>query len=157
MLKNFLKKIDDILVSAQCHVPLVYFSIDELVHSDIAKSEGIDNKPTERQICNMKLLIINVLDPLRESYGKPIYVNSGFRSEALNKRVGGASFSHHLCNDGYAAADITTGTKKGNKEIFRLVKVLNLPYCQCIDESNFSWIHVSYHPKDVRREHFSLK
>ena len=54
-----------------------HFTIDELCRSDTARSRGIDNTPTEEVRKNLTALVGNVLDPLREWYGKPIYVNSG--------------------------------------------------------------------------------
>lgn len=131
---------------------LKYFTINELIRSSKAKQYNIDNIPDEEQEKNLHALIRNILDPLREAFGKPICVNSGFRSEELNALVGGVSNSHHLCNDGYAAADLNTRTKKGNRQIFELAQALDLPFCQLIDEHNSSWIHISYNPEDIRKQ-----
>lgn len=129
-----------------------YFSISELSKSSLAKRLGIDNTPPDEARINLIMLIDLILDPLREAYGSPIYVNSGYRCEELNVLCGGSKNSHHMCKVGYAAADITTRTKKGNKRLFELAQELNLPFCQLIDEKNFSWIHISYNPTDVRRQ-----
>jgi hypothetical protein len=72
-----------------------YFTIEELCQSDVATKKGITNKPTGEQADNMVKLIENVLDPLRSAWGKPIIVNSGFRSATLNRAVGGAMKSEH--------------------------------------------------------------
>lgn len=72
-----------------------YFSIEEMIKSDTAKAKGIDNTPSQEVIDNLTKLIEAVLDPLREWFGKPITVNSGYRCEALNKAVGGVSNSFH--------------------------------------------------------------
>lgn len=133
---------------------LKYFTINELIRSSKARQHNIDNKPNEEQEKNLHALVRNVLDPLREAYGKPIYVNSGFRSEELNELVGGVKNSHHLCNNGYAAADISTRTKKGNRRLFELAQELDLPFCQLIDEKKASWIHISYNPDDIRKQAF---
>jgi uncharacterized protein YcbK (DUF882 family) len=130
-----------------------YFTIEELCQSDVATAQKIANKPTGEQADNMVKLIERVLDPLREAWGKPIIVNSGFRSAALNHAVGGAMKSEHL--EG-RAADITTGTKGGNKQLFELAKKLNLPFRQLIDEKNFSWVHISYDENDIKRQVLSL-
>ena len=82
----------------------------------------------------------SVLDPLREWYGKPIVVNSGYRCLALNKAVGGATTSQHMSGQ---AADIDTGDRQRNKLLFEHIRK-NLPFDQLIDESNFAWVHVSY-------------
>ena len=130
-----------------------YFTIEELCQSDVATKKGITNKPTGEQADNMVKLIENVLDPLREAWGKPIIVNSGFRSATLNRAVGGAMKSEHLKGK---AADITTGTKGGNKMLFNLAKELNLPFRQLIDEKQFAWIHISYDENDIKRQVLSL-
>lgn len=117
-----------------------YFTIEELCRSAKAKKLGIDNTPTAQAVENMTRLINVVLDPLRETYGKPITTNSGYRSPALNKVTKGASKnSQHMTGE---AADITVGTKEGNKWLFDYIKA-NLPFDQLIDEYNYSWVHVS--------------
>ena len=118
-----------------------YFTIKEMTKSPTAKANGIDNTPSDEEIAKLQKLIEAVLDPLREWYGKPIRVTSGFRCEALNEAVGSKTKkSQHLYGE---AADITVGTKKGNKKLFNYIKD-NLPFDQLINESNFSWVHVSY-------------
>lgn len=129
-----------------------WFTLEELTRSGTAVKYGINNAPNEEQKANLIRLVDAILDPLREEYGKPIFVNSGFRSKSLNDKVGGVDNSHHLCENGYAAADITTGTKKGNRILFGLCQALNLPFCQLIDENRFSWLHVSYNPNDIRKQ-----
>lgn len=120
-----------------------YFTIEELCKSDTAKKRKIDNTPNLEIIKNLEQLIINVLDPLREAYKNPIMINSGYRSSALNKAVGGSKTSHHML--GYAA-DITAGDPLKNKILFELIQKLDLPFDQLIDEKKFSWVHVSYMP-----------
>lgn len=130
-----------------------YFTVEELTYSNTAKKYNIDNTPTERQKISLRLLILEVLDPLREAYGKPVFVNGGYRSEELNIKVGGALHSHHRCQNGYAAADIDTRLgKKENIKLFNLIKALELPFCQLILEKGGEWVHVSYNPNDIRRE-----
>ncbi len=116
-----------------------YFSIKELCCSAKAEKLGVDNTPTDKAVENMTRLINVVLDPLREAYGQPITVNSGYRSPALNKEVGGVKSSQHLTGE---AADITVGSKEENKWLFEYIRD-NLPYDQLIDEYDYSWVHVS--------------
>lgn len=130
-----------------------YFTIEELIHSDTAIARGIDNTPNEEQKANLQALIDNVLDPLREAYGKPIYVNSGFRCKELNEAVGGVYNSEHLTG---CAADIDTYFNEENKKLFELAQELNLPFRQLIDESNLSWVHISYNPNDIKRQVLKL-
>lgn len=131
-----------------------YFTIDELTRSDTARQRGIDNTPSLEERNNLVDLINNILDPLRDAYGKPIYVNSGYRCPALNKAVGGAVTSDHLTG---RAADITGGNREENRKIFELCKRLDLPYRQLIDEKGFNWVHVSYNPDIKEHRAFSLK
>lgn len=130
-----------------------YFTIQELCKSDTARARGIDNTPSEDVKKNLEALIENVLDPLREAYGKPIYVNSGYRCPALNKAVGGVSNSEHKTG---MAADLDTNDKKENKKLFDLAQKLNLPFRQLIDEANLSWVHISYNPNDIKRQVLKL-
>ena len=125
------------------------FTIQELTASTTAAAKKINNDPTPEAAENLKQLINNVLDPLREAYGKPIRVNSGYRSPALNAAVKGSKTSQYVKGQ---AADITAGSKQENKKLFDLAQELNLPYCQLIDEKNFSWVHISYDPNNVKRQ-----
>lgn len=121
-----------------------YFTIKELCKSSTAVQKKIDNSPNSEIINNLENLVKYVLDPLREQYGKPIRVNSGYRCDALNKAVGGSKTSQHRYG---LAADITAGSKFENRRLFILAQKLNLPYDQLIDEKDYSWIHISYSEK----------
>lgn len=123
----------------------------EMMRSDTADRRGIDNRCSKEDAERLKKLIENVLDPLREAYGKPIKVNSGYRCPELNKAVGGSKTSDHMKG---CAADIvgTPNTKAENKRLFELVKSLDLPFDQLIDEKNLSWVHVSYREGNNRKQ-----
>lgn len=125
-----------------------YFTIKELCHSDTAIKKKIDNTPNSEIVNNLTQLINNVLDPLREKYGKPITVNSGYRCPELNKVLRGSNTSQHLTGQ---AADITVGSVQKNRQLFGLILYLDLPFDQLIDESNFKWIHVSF-SKNPRKQ-----
>ena len=112
----------------------------ELAKSSTADKLSIDNTPTTEVSVALSNLVTHVLDPLREMYGKAITVNSGYRCSKLNAAVGGAKTSQHMRGE---AADITAGSKTENKKLFELIRD-NLPFDQLIDESNYSWVHVSY-------------
>ena len=90
----------------------------------------------------------NVLDPLREAFGAPIYVNSGYRCAALNVLVGGVATSQHLRGE---AADVTAGSRDANVRLWRLLKRLRLPVDQAINEHDYAWIHIS-HSRSNRHE-----
>lgn len=130
-----------------------YFTIAELCKSTMADQYGIDNRCKKEHVVNLTALVNNVLDPLREAYGKPITVNSGFRSPALNKKIGGVSTSDHLKG---MAADITGGSPVENKKLFYLIQSLKLPFKQLIDEKNFDWVHVSYDPNNLKHQVLAL-
>jgi len=66
-----------------------YFTINELCKSSVASKKKIDNTPSEEVKVNLERLINEVLDPIREEFGKPITVTSGYRCSKLNKEVGG--------------------------------------------------------------------
>lgn len=130
-----------------------YFTLRELTYSETAKKRNISNIADDKARRNLELLVKYILDPLREWYGEPIYINSGYRSIALNRAVGGKSTSHHLFG---MAADITVRSKEGNKKLFDYI-VEHLPFTQCINEKNYSWIHVSYDPKNLKKQVLHLK
>ena len=132
-----------------------YFTIAELTKSDTANKKNIDNSPSKQVETNLNQLITNILDPLREAYGEPIIVSSGYRCSALNKAVGGATSSQHTLGQ---AADIhsKSNTKENNKKIFDLIKSLKLPFDQLINEYNYKWVHVSYSPRN-RRQILNIK
>lgn len=133
-----------------------YFSITELCHSDTANALGIDNTPSEEVKKNLEALIDNVLDPLREWYGKPIYVNSGYRCPELNKAVGGVNNSEHMALNYSAAADIDVHDSEENKKLYDYI-VSHLQFRQCIWENNGAWIHVSYsRAGENKQQSFSL-
>lgn len=127
-----------------------FFTIKELTKSDVAKRSKINNIPTKQEEQNLIALVDNILDPLREAYGKPIIVTSGFRCERLNKLVKGSKTSQHRFGQ---AADIRTieDTREENKKLFDLIIELNLPFDQLIDEYNYDWVHVSYSSRNRKQ------
>lgn len=130
-----------------------YFSFQEMERSDTAVRYAIDNSIPENLKNNVARLVDNVLDPLREAWGRPLAVSSGYRCPALNRAVGGSATSHHMNG---MAADITTGNKVDNRRLFQLIINLKLPFTQLIDERDFSWVHVSYDPENVKRQVLKL-
>lgn len=128
-----------------------YFTMSELTSSPTARRKGIDNTPNGVQRAALTALVTNILDPLREAYGKPIVVTSGFRCPRLNRAVGGVAKSQHMKGE---AADIRTLSDRpnDNKKLFDLIIKLGLPFDQCIDEYGYNWIHVSYTSQGNRRQ-----
>lgn len=130
-----------------------YFTFTEFERSETAYRHGIDNRLPDKYKSNVAALVDNVLDPLREAWGRPITVTSGYRCPAVNKAVGGAATSHHVRG---MAADISTGNAADNRRLFQLVLSLGLPFTQLIDEHNFSWVHVSYDPANLKKQVLKL-
>ena len=125
-----------------------YFTLGELCKSDVAVEKRIENTPDNTTIERLNALMDECLDKVRVMWGKPIGVNSGYRSYELNKAVGGAKNSQHLRGE---AADITTGCKAHNKRLFEMICASDIPFDQLIDESGYRWLHISY-CKDYNRK-----
>ena len=125
------------------------FSYDELIASATAKRLGLDNTPNEQEKEKLRKLAEEILQPIRDAWRSPIVVNSGFRSEAVNKAVGGAKNSQHRLGE---AADISIGGKERNKKLFNFINKLiqkgTIKVGQLIDEFGYQWVHISLPRKD---------
>ena len=128
-----------------------HFSISELTSSATALREGIDNRPSKCAYHLLHVLVDQLLDPIREEWGEPIVVSSGYRSKELNTLVGGVKNSHHLLG---CAADIIAGNKADHRKLFRLIVKMQqegqIRFTQLIWEGDGRWIHISYVPSDLR-------
>lgn len=115
-----------------------YFTDQELTNSNTAKMLGIWNWPHEKGIwLSLHALAENILDPARERLGRPIYVNSGYRSPETNLAVNGAKNSQHMRGE---AADIYC---KGDlMELWNILKEMD--FDQLILYRKKRFIHVSY-------------
>jgi zinc D-Ala-D-Ala carboxypeptidase len=129
-------------------------SLSEVTKSHTAIKYGISNKPSGEHLSNLMALAVNVFQPVRDYFGKPIAVTSGYRSKALNDLIGGASGSQH--SKGQALdldADVFGGLE--NYQLFNYIKD-NLEFDQLIwefgDEENPDWVHVSYKASGNRGE-----
>lgn len=127
-----------------------------MTKSATAARKGIKNDPSIQVCKSLTALIEKVLDPLREAYGKPIIVTSGYRCEKLNKAVGGAASSQHVKGE---AADIRSvqDTPEENKKLFDLIVKLGLPFDQLINEYNYDWVHVSFGARHRRQKLKAVK
>ena len=127
-------------------------TLQELIDSNTAKAKGIDNSPTNEHLRNLIEIANNIFQPLRDGIGKPIRISSGYRSEKLNKAVGGSKTSQH--NKGQAL-DLVATTGFTNKDIFDYIKK-NLEFDQLIFEfgtdKNPDWVHVSYNKGKNRNQ-----
>ena len=130
-----------------------HFTIDELSSSDTAKARRIDNTPSPNIRQKLQTLIEELLDPIREKWGKPITVNSGYRCPALNAAVGGVATSQHQKGE---AADITVGDPAQNRMLFDKITDMQraglIQFDQLIDESHYKWVHISFRAGANRKQ-----
>jgi len=130
------------------------FTLKELTKSDTATRLGLDNTPDEATIENLKLLCENVLQPVREHFGKPVTINSGYRSPESNAAVGGSKTSDHCKGQ---ACDLEIDGVS-NPDLAQWI-MDNLDYTQLILEfytqqgqPNSGWVHVSYDPNNLKKQ-----
>jgi zinc D-Ala-D-Ala carboxypeptidase len=129
-----------------------HLTLEELCHSETAIKLGIVNVPNQLQTENLKTLALKVFEPVREHFGVPIHISSGYRIMNLNQALKGSITSQHCRGE---AIDIDMkGDKVSNAQIFHWIKD-NLKYDQLIwefgDKKNPDWVHVSY-TKDNRQQ-----
>lgn len=133
-----------------------YFSIKELCKSSTAKKLNIDNTPSTEIEKNLTVLIERCLDPIREAFGGPIMVTSGYRCPQLNAACGGSPTSEH--KTGFAA-DIDTSD---NTRLWEVITSGEFKWTQLINEypdenGEPSWIHISYNPDNLKCEKLICK
>lgn len=121
-----------------------YFTLPELLKSSTAVNKKIENLPTLEVVLNLKALVENLLDPMREAWGSGIRVSSGFRCVQLNNAVGGVQNSQHIYG---CAVDIQPANGKFNEFVAFLKKWLpGRSWDKCIIETSKSsgakWIHI---------------
>lgn len=129
-----------------------YFSIDEMTRSDTARRLGIDNTPSDSIKKNLTLFIEKVLDPIREDWGSPIIVSSGYRCPELNKAVGGVKTSGHMygfCADLQVKGDL----RKFSNFVIEWMKEHQMKFDQIIWEKsgNVTWLHFCWIGKDGKQ------
>lgn len=120
--------------------------------SDTAIRLGIDNTPNEMQLENMKRVAEKVIEPILARYSQA-FISSFFRSEKLNKKIGGAKNSQHMTGE---AVDIDSPDNVANLDIFKFAKEY-LTFDQlCLEspdkEGIPSWVHISLKEKDNRNQ-----
>ena len=134
------------------------FTLQELIYSDTAVRMGIDNKPNDETVENLKILCENILEPIRSHFKAPVVISSGYRSEAVCLAVGSRSKSQHI--KGQAVDFEIFGIP--NKDVTDWV-VQNLDYDQCIlefwndKEPNSGWVHCSYSKDNNRKQYLNAQ
>lgn len=131
-----------------------YFTLLEFIKSTTAARLKIDNTPTNEILRNLQYGVSMVLDPLRRIHQQPIIITSGYRSEKLNKAVGGVPNSWHTKGN---AADIHIKDMKEAKEIFDILKTLPSVDTVLFEHSRSSqWIHVQWDMTKTPRHHYNF-
>lgn len=120
------------------------FFLSEFITSQTAERCGYDNTPNDEQINNLRMLCVNVLQPLRDIVLVPIIINSGYRCTEVNLAVGGKSNSQHI--EGKAADLIVPAMPI--VDIFNII-LQSLPFDQMIFEFG-RWVHVSWNNNSNR-------
>lgn len=125
--------------------------MEELTHSKTAVARKIPNVPTPEAKANLTVLVMAVLDPLREKLGKPIRITSGYRGFQLNRSVGGSKTSQHCKGE---AVDFVCDNPKDLAWCFYYIWD-NLPFDQLIwekgDKTAPAWVHVSFRDEKQNR------
>lgn len=129
-------------------------TLKEVSKSLTATRRGIDNEPKGEHLTSLINLANNVFQPIREHFGKPIFVSSGYRSPELNKAIGGSKTSQHCKGE---AIDIDNDSREypSNADIFWYIYD-HLEFDQMIwefgDDNNPAWVHVSYKSEGNRKQ-----
>lgn len=120
----------------------------EFERSETAINRGIDNSMNEWEIERAKLVCENCFEPIREHLGQPIKINSGFRSGALNRAIGGATTSQHSLGE---AIDLDLH----DRDLFEWI-IDNVEFDQLIFEGGTTdkadWFHISYRKGRNRKQ-----
>ena len=123
-------------------------TLDELTKSQVAERKGINNNPSPEQIENLKALAVNILQPVRSHFDKPLIISSGFRTAQLCIEIGSVPSSQHCADDNAAAADFEI-PGVDNRELALWIKselefdLLILEFYKD-NEPTSGWIHCSY-------------
>ena len=132
------------------------FTLDELIKSQVAERKGINNNPNPQQIENIKALAVNVLQPVRSHFDKPLIISSGFRCAQLCIEIGSKITSQHVADNDAAAADFEI-PGVDNRELASWIKN-ELEFDQLIlefyrdNEPTSGWIHCSYSTNHNRNQ-----
>ena len=124
------------------------FTLDELTKSQTAERKGINNNQSPEQIENLKALAVNILQPVRAHFDKPLIISSGFRCAQLCIEIGSKITSQHVAANAAAAAAFEI-PGVDNRELATWIKN-ELEFDQLIlefsrdNEQTSGWIHCSY-------------
>lgn len=126
---------------------MLNFKMSELIYSETAIKNNINNMPDINSLDNMLNLIHYCLQPTRELLGAPMIITSGYRNPLVNRLVGGVNSSQHT--KGLAADFTVLGITPS--QIISIIKASNVEFDQLINEYD-KWVHISYNKGKNRRE-----
>lgn len=129
------------------------FSLNEMIKSETALRHDLDNTPGETEIENLRVLCEQILQPIRDAYGRGVKVNSGFRHPNVNAAVGGSKTSDHC--KGQAADIEIPGIPNADlaqyiADNFDFTQLILEFYTPGIPDSG--WVHVSYDPNNLKKQ-----
>ena len=133
-----------------------HFKLGEFTKSITAERLGISNEPGYEQVLALRHLCREVLEPLRQHYGKPIRVTSGYRCQLLNQKVGGVGNSQHQYGE---AADLSIPSEAVARDWFQwLVKYTD--FDQLLFEHSRRlgncWLHISCRWDSSKNRHQAI-
>lgn len=136
-----------------------HFTLEEFTRSDTATRLGIENDPTSSHLINMGILCDKVLEPIRIHFNKPVKINSGYRSMALNMAVNPMTttinrLSKHCLGqaadfeiDGIPNYDLAVWCRDNLPEFHQVILEFYVP-----GQPNSGWVHVSYVKDNLKKE-----
>ncbi len=130
-----------------------HFTFRELMHSNVALQNDVDNLPPRQERAkiyfNLVVLVDNLLDPIREKFAVPMIITSGYRSEKVNKLVGGVDNSQHMQGEAVDFCFAGFNKKEMAAAFFEIGEEFN--FDQLIYYKKKGIIHASYSRKNNRR------
>ena len=127
------------------------FTLSELTKSADAIRKGLDNSPDQTVVDNLTLLATNVLQPIRDHFNKPVTINSGYRSKAVNASVGGSATSDHckgMASDIEIAGVDNAALAKHIVDTYKFTQTILEFYTPGAGSSG--WVHVSYDVNNLK-------
>lgn len=135
-----------------------YFTFDELLHSNIAEQNYIDNLPPKSErakvFCNLLVIVDNLLEPIREKFAVPMIITSGYRCEKLNKLLGGKKSSQHMKGEAVDFYFKGFSKKEMVEAFFEIAETFNFDQLICYRKRGF--IHISYSRTKNRHQSFII-
>jgi uncharacterized protein YcbK (DUF882 family) len=131
---------------------MLNFTMSELIKSDTAIRNNVNNMPDINSLDNMLNLIHYCLQPIRNKLGKPMIITSGFRNTQVNKLVNGATNSQHTKGQ---AVDFNV-PNMSIQQVIDFINKTGIEYDQLINEHN-KWVHISFNKGHNRKQHFFIQ